>query len=124
MIPNIAKTRAILIILPVNVRNIMPRSENVTATTITSNVMPKHGANKTGITQPLVLFRNMWINPARVTDLCINNVKPIMTGLVKNSDIQKLVLPGRSLKRTPGVVLMILLTVPAAPRPDVRAILL
>ena len=84
----------------------------------------KHGANKTDIKSHLVLFRNMWINPAQVTDLCINNVKPIMTGLVKNSDIQKLVLPGRSLKRTPGVVLMILLTVPAARQPDVRAILL
>ena len=96
--------------LPVNVRNIMPKSDNVTVTIITSNVTPKHGVNKTVITQPLVLFQNMWINLARVTALCINNARPIINGLVVIPVIQTLVLPGRSSKRTPGVVLMILLT--------------
>ena len=84
--------------------------------------MPRHGANKTDIKLHLVLFRNMWINPAQVMVLCTNNVKPIMTGLAKNSDIQKLVLPARNSKRTPGVVLMILLTVPAVRQADVRVI--
>ena len=109
-IQNSAKTKAIPIMLPVNVRNIMPKSENVTVTIITSNVTPKHGVNKTVITQPLVLFQNMWISPVRVTVLYINNVKPIISGLVAIPVIQTLVLPARNSKRTPDVVLMILLT--------------
>ena len=96
--------------LPGNVRNIMPRSDSVTVMTITSNVTPRHGANKTGITQPLVPFQNMWISPVRVTDLCINNVKLIISGLAVIPVILTLVLPARNSKRTPGVVLMILLT--------------
>ena len=108
--------------LPANVRNIMPRSENVTATTITSNVTPRHGVNKTVITQLLVLFQNMWINPVRVMVLCINNARPIISGLVVIPVIQTLVLPGRSSKRTPDVALMILLTGPAVRQADVRVI--
>ena len=90
--------------------------------TITSNVTPRHGANKTGITQPLVPFQNMWISPVRVTDLCINNVKLIISGLVVIPVIQTLVLPARNSKRTPDVVLMILLTEPAVRQADVRVI--
>ena len=82
----------------------------------------KHGVNKTGITQPLVPFQNMWINLARVTALCINNARPIINGLVVIPVIQTLVLPGRSSKRTPGVVLMILLTELVAVQADVRVI--
>ena len=84
----------------------------------------KHGANKTGITLLLVLFRNMLINHVRVTGLCINNVKPIISGLVVIPVIQTPVLPGKSLRRIPDAVLMILLTVPAARRPVVRVTLL
>ena len=108
--------------LPANVRNIMPKSENVTATTITSNVTPRHGVNKTVITQLLVLFQNMWINPVRVMVLCINNARPIISGLAAIPAIQTLVLPGRNSKRTPAVVLMILLTEPAVRQADVRVI--
>ena len=121
-IQNSAKTKAIPIMLPVNVRNIMPKSENVTVTIITSNVTPKHGVNKTVITQPLVLFQNMWISPVRVTALCINNARPIINGLVVISVIQTLVLPGRNSKRTPDVVLMILLMELVAVQADVRVI--
>ena len=116
------KAKVLPIMLPVNVRNIMPKSDNVTVTIITSNVTPKHGVNKTVITQPLVLFQNMWISPVRVMVLCINNVKLIISGLVAIPVIQTLVLPARNSKRTPDVVLMILLTEPAVPRPDVRVI--
>ena len=122
-IPNFVKVKAIPTMLPVNVRNIMPRSENVTATIITSNVTPKHGVNKTGITQPLVLFQNMWISPVRVTALCINNVKPIINVPAVIPVIQTLVLPARNSKRTPDVVLMILLTELVAVQADVRATL-
>ena len=123
-IQNSAKTKAIPTMLPANVRNIMLKSGNVTATIITSNVTPKHGVNKTGITQPLVLFQNMWISPVRAMVLCINNVKLIISGPVVISVIQTLVLPGRNSKRTPDVVLMILLTEPAANQADVRVTLL
>ena len=44
-----------------------------------------------------------------------------MTGLVKNSDTPKLVLPGRNFIRTPEDALMTLLTEPAVLRPDARA---
>ena len=116
------KARAIPIMLPVNVRNIMPKSENVTVMIITLNVTPKHGVNKTVITQPLVLFQNMWINPVRVTALCINNVKPIINVPAVIPVIQTLVLPARNSKRTPDVVLMILLTELVAVQADVRVI--
>ena len=108
--------------LPANVRNIMPKSDNVIVTIITSNVMPRHGVNKTVITQLLVLFQNMWINLARVMVLCINNAKLIISELVVIPVILTLVLPGRSSKRTPGVVLMILLTGLVVAQADVRVI--
>ena len=108
--------------LPANVRNIMPKSDNVIVTIITSNVTPRHGVNKTGITQPLVPFQNMWISPVRVTVLYINNARPIINGLAAIPVILTLVLPARNSKRTPGVVLMILLTGLVVARPDVRVI--
>ena len=116
------KKKDIPIILPANVHSIMPKLDNVTVMTIISNVMPRHGANKTGITQLLALFRNMWISPARVMVLCINNVKPTMTGLVKNSDTPKPAHPVRNFIKTPDVALMILLTGLAAHRPDAPVI--
>ena len=82
----------------------------------------RHGANKMVITQLLVLYPNMWISPARVTGLYINNVKPIINGLVVIPVIQTPVLPGKSLRRIPDAVLMILLTVPVVGRVAVRVI--
>ena len=84
----------------------------------------KHGANKTVITQPLVLFPNMSTNPARVMVLCTNNAKPIINGLVVIRVIQTPVLQDKSSRRIPDAALMIPLTEPAARRPVVRVILL
>ena len=82
--------------LPANVRSIMPLSELVTGMTIILNVMLRLGVNKTDITRQPVLFRTMLTSPAPVTALSIKVVKETMTGLVKNSIIQRLVLPDRS----------------------------
>ena len=82
----------------------------------------KHGANKTVITQPLVPFRSMWINPAQVMVLYINNAKPIINAPAVIPVIQTPVLPDKSSRRIPDVVLMILLTEPAVRQADVRVI--
>ena len=121
---NFVRAKALPIMLPANVRNIMPKSDNVTVMIIISNAMLKHGANKTVITQPLVLFLNTSPNNALTEKTFTNHAKQIMTELVKNSDIQRPVLPDKNLRRTPDAVLMIPLTVPAVPRPVVRVILL
>ena len=60
----------------------------------------------------------------RMASLIINNVKPIISGLVVIPVIQTLVLPARNLKRTPGVVLMLLLTGLVVAQAVVRVILL
>ena len=90
--------------------------------TITLNAMPNNGAKTTDIIRLLVLFLNMSTNNARTENLIINNAKPTMTGLVKNLDTPKLVLPVRNFIKTPDVALMILLTGLVAHLPDVRVI--
>ena len=100
----------------------MPKSVLVPAMTITLNAMPNNGAKTTDIIRLLVLFLNMSTNNARTENLIINNVKPIMTGLVKSLDTPKPVLPVRNFIKIPDVALMILLTVPVAHLPDVRVI--
>ena len=116
------KKKVILITLPANVRSIMPKSVLVPAMTITLNAMPNNGAKTTDIIRLLVLFLNMSTNNARTEKLIINNAKPTMTGLVKNLDTPKLVLPVRNFIKIPDVALMILLTAPVALLPDVRVI--
>ena len=55
-------------------------------------------------------------------NICINNVKPIINVPAVIPVIQTLVLPARNSKRTPDVVLMILLTELVAVQADVRVI--
>ena len=82
--------------LPESVRSTMLKSVNVTVMTIILNAMLRLGVNKTDIIQHHVLSRTMLTSPAPVTALSIKVVKETMTGLVKNSIIQRLVLPDRS----------------------------
>ena len=82
--------------LPESVRSIMPSSGLVTVMTIILNVMLRPGVSKTDITRQPVLFRTMLTSPAPVTALSIKVVKETMTGLVKNSIIQRLVRQVRS----------------------------
>ena len=115
------KAKALPIMLPVNVRSIMPLSELVTVMTIISNVTPRLGVNKTDITQQLVLFRNMSTALVRVTVLCIKAVKPIMTVLVKIPALPRLARPAKNCMPA-DAVLMITHTVPAVNLPVVRQI--
>ena len=55
-IPNFAKAKALPTMLPANVRNIMPKSDNVIVMIITSNVTLKHGVRITGIIRRPVLY--------------------------------------------------------------------
>ena len=121
-IPPFVKAKALLTMLPENVRNIMPLSELVTVTTIILNAMLRPGVSKTDIIQLPVPFHNMSMKLVRVTVLCIKVVKPTMTVPVKKPVLLKPVRQVRSSKRTPDDVLMILLTALAVRRQDVRLI--
>ena len=83
---------------------------------------PLNGVKTTGIILKPVLFRNMLMDNVRTDSLIINNVKPIINEPAVIPVIQTLVLPARNLKRTPDVVLMILLTGLVVARPDARVI--
>ena len=121
-IPLFVKAKASPTMLTVNVRNIMPMSENVPVTTIILNVMLRLGVNKTDITRQPVLFRTMLTSPAPVTALSIKVVKEIMTGPVKKPVLPSPVRQVRSSKRTPAAALMTHLTAPVVNRQDVRLI--
>ena len=84
--------------------------------------MLKLGVSKTDIKQLPVLFRTMLTSRVRVTVLFTRGVKLITREPAVIPVIQTLVLPGKSLKRIPDVVLMILLTVHVVSRQDVRRI--
>ena len=84
--------------------------------------MPLNGVKTTGIILRPVLFRNMLMDNVRTDSLIINNVKLIISGLAVIPVIQTPVLPGKSLRRIPDAVLMILLTVPVVGRVAVRVI--
>ena len=122
LIPNIARTKVILIILPDNVHNITPLSELVTVMTIILNAMLRHGVNKTVITLQPAPFRSMLMNLVRVTTLYIKTVRQIMPELVRILVMSTLVLPVRNSKTLPDDALMIPLTEPAVRRQDVRLI--
>ena len=110
--------------LTANVRNIMPMPENVPVTTIILNATPRSGVNKTDITLPHAPFLNMLTLLVRVTVLFTNKARLTIPALVGIQVILTLVLPVRSLKRTPAVALMIILTEPVVNRQVVPIILL
>ena len=120
--PNIVKKKVILITPPVNVHNIRTLSEPVPAITTTLNAMPPNGAKITDIILRPVLCRPLSTNNVRTDSLITNNVKKTARGLVVNRVMSTPVRPdGFTLLQTG--VLMILLTVNAAPHPplpDVR----
>ena len=123
-IPLFVKATASPTMLTANVRNIMPMPENVPVTTIILNATPRSGVNKTDITRPHAPFLNMLTLLVRVTVLFTNNAKLTIPALVRIQVILTLVLPVRSLKRTPAVALMIILTGPVVNRQVVPLILL
>ena len=123
-IPLFVKATASPTMLTVSVRNIMPMPENVPVMTIILNAMPRSGVNKTDITRPHVPFLNMLTLLVRVTVLFTNNARLTIPALVGIQVILTLVLPVRSLKRTPAVALMIILTEPVVNRQVVPLILL
>ena len=99
--------------LPVNVRNITPRSVNVRKTTITSNATPRLGANKTDIIRQPVLFLIMLTNLAPVLQLYTKAVKPTTNVLAKIPVIPTLARPVRS-SMPADAVLMTTISVHAA----------
>ena len=123
-IPLFVKATASPTMLTVSVRNIMPMPENVPVMTIILNAMPRSGVNKTDITRPHVPFLNMLTLLVRVTVLFTNNARLTIPALVRIQVILTLVLPVRSLKRTPDDALMIILTEPVVNRQVVQLILL
>ena len=86
--------------------------------------MLRHGVNKMVITHQKipVLFPNMLTNLVRVTILCIKDVRPTMTELVRILVMSTLVLPVRNSKTLPAAALMIHPTEPVVRRQDVRLI--
>ena len=96
MIPSGARRKVIPIMLPVNVRSIMPRSVNVIVTTIISNAMPRLGANKTDIIRQHALFLIMLTNLALVLGLYTKAVKEITNVLAKTPVIPTLARQAKS----------------------------
>ena len=84
--------------------------------------MPLNGVKTTGIILRPVLFRNMLMDNVRTDSLIISNVKLIINAPAVIQVIQTPVLPDKSSRRIPDVVLMILLTELVAVQADVRVI--
>ena len=111
--------------LLVNVLNIRMLSAPVPVTTITLNVMPKHGAKTTDTTRLLVLCPLTLMKNVLMIILFIKNVKKIREEPAVNKDMSILVLRGGYMRlqtAARGILLMVN-AVPHRPLPDVRPIM-
>ena len=123
LIPNIARTKVIPIMLPANVRSIRRRSVSVRKMIIISNAIRLNGVPIMVIILKLVPCRPLLTGNVRTANLITNNVKKTGRTLVRKPDMSIPVLPDgfMSLQTAVRGILLMASAVPLRLRPVVPA---